>query len=103
MRKETKLIKNILQSKYPNKTFSIRFKTATQYYDTSDKIIITIPKDMYNDIRQLLSNNVKNIKITKFGELVSISGFSTPLIYDIKNNVWVDADMLEFIEIKTAI
>lgn len=103
MRKETKLIKNILKSKFPNSIFSIRYKVATQYYDTSDKIIICVKEEKYENIKKLLSNYVKNIKITKYGELVSISGFSTPLIYDIENNVWVDVDMLEFIEIKTAI
>lgn len=103
MRKETKLIKNILKSEYPNIVFSIRYKIASQYYDTSDKVIICVKEEKYENIKKLLSNYVKNIKITKYGELVSISGFSTPLIYDIKNNVWVDVDMLEFIEIKTTI
>lgn len=100
MRKETKLVKGILKKFFPNKRFSIRFIQARQYYDTSDKIRITVDAEDFNQICSILSSHTKGIRISEVGKTTSISGICEPKIYNFETQSFEDADMVEFIELE---
>ena len=100
MRKETKLVKGILKKFFPNKHFSIRFIQARQYYDTSDKIRITVDAEDFSQIYSILSSHTKGICISEVGKTTSISGICEPKIYNFETQNFEDADMVEFIELE---
>lgn len=101
MRKETKLIKEILKLHYPNNKFKFRYKVATNYVDSSDMLIVIC--DRWQDIDNIIyiiNQNVFGIKVFKKGEIASI--FIDDIeskIFSVKENKWIEAGLMEFIEV----
>lgn len=105
MREETKLIKKILKSKYPDKKFKLQYRQASSYYNSSDKLIITIEKDIsINDVISLIKQNTNGIAVFKKGDIgmihESYNQFNTPKIWLSDLEKWFDADVMEFIEVR---
>ena len=105
MREETKLIKEILKSKYSDKKFMLQYRQASSYYNSSDKLIITIEKDInINDVISLIKQNTSGIAVFKKGDIGMIhenyGQFNTPKIWLSDSKKWFDADVMEFIEVR---
>lgn len=105
MREETKLIKEILKSKYPDKKFNLQYRQASSYYNSSDKLIITIEKDInINDVISFIKQNTSGIAVFKKGDIGMIhenyGQFNTPKIWLSDSKKWFDADVMEFIEVR---
>lgn len=101
MRNETRVVKNLLLHYFPQQKIKVRFVEAKQYYTTSDKIIVSVPSEIADDVIATLRRNVQNIKVSRKGETTAISGISCPLIFNVVNNKYYDAEMVEFIEVET--
>lgn len=105
MRQETKIIKDILTSKYPDKKFKFQYRQATNYYNFSDKLIITIDEDVnIDDVVLFIKQNIKGIAVFKKGDIGMIrenyGKFNEPKIWLSDSEEWFDADVMEFIEVK---
>ena len=102
MRQETRLIKEILKSKYPDKKFRFRYKTASNYCDSSDTLIVTCER--WLDIDEVISfirQYVGGIRVFKHGDVASIhSRHFTSQILSIETNEWIEAGLMEFIEVR---
>lgn len=102
LRQETRLIKDILKSKYPEKKFKFRYKTASNYYDSSDTLIITC--DGWMDVDEVISfirEYVSGIKVFRHGDIAFIHHrHINSRILSIKTNEWVEAGLMEFIEVR---
>lgn len=105
MRQETKTIKNILISKYPDKKFKFQYRQASSYYNSSDKLIITIDENVdIDDVVLLIKQNTKGIAVFKQGDIGMIhenyNQFNEPKIWLSNSKEWFDADVMEFIEVR---
>lgn len=101
MREECKVLKQLLFELYPSSKFSIRFKQARNYIDTSDMIIVRCPSNI--DVDEL----IKQIKHYSSGIAVFRTG-SCESIWNLKNEpkilipstkTVIDLDTTEFIKI----
>lgn len=101
MRKETWLIKNILQWKYPNNQFKLVYKTTNNYSDTSDKLIVTVcsKTTKLDDVVSLINQFVKGIVVYKYGEVRYASNIE-PKIFQPNSEDVFEPDLLEFIEVR---
>ena len=101
MRQETKIIKDNLISKYPDKKFKFQYRTPSTYYNSSDRLIVTCER--YMDIDEVISfinKHVCGIKVFKSGSVASIhSRHITSEILSI-NGEWIEAGLMEFIEVR---
>lgn len=102
MRQETRLIKDILESKYPDNKFKFRYKTASNYCDSSDTLIVTCERWMnIDEVISYISNYVSGIKVFKYGDVASIHHrHFTSQILSVKTNEWIEAGLMEFIEVR---
>lgn len=102
MRQETRLIKELLKSKYPDKKFKFQYRQPSSYYNSSDKLIITISKDVdVNEVLSIINENTRGIKVFKSKSISAINNLTNePHIHIPDSEEWFDADVLEFIEIK---
>ena len=99
MRYQTKLLKDILTKNFPCAKFNVLFIQAKQYCDTSDRILVKTQDLQYANVSNVLLKYTKDIKIVPKGVCAAVSGITHPQIYDIETQCFVDADLLEFIEI----
>ena len=100
MRKETKVLKELLKAKFPNAQFHIRYKETTNYIDTSDKIVITCDNSVsIDDVVCYLKENTSKMAVYKNNEYASIGGDYESKIKSVTGE-WIDADMVEFIQVK---
>ncbi len=97
----TKAIKNTLRIEYPESTISVRIRRATNYVDSSDKILVYVSDATYADIKTTLVHCTNGIAIYPAGGVAAKGGICAPQVWDAKTREFVDADMCEFIEIKT--
>lgn len=100
MRQETRLIKEHLKSKYPDKKFICRYNNASNYYDSSDKL--TVICDRWTDVDEVVSfirELVSGIKVFKKGEVATIYNrqFKSEILS--LNGEWIEAGLMEFIEV----
>lgn len=103
MRKETKVIKEILKSKYPTNKFKLQYKEPSNYVDSSDKIIITCDKDIcIDEVIELLKKFTSGIKIYKQGDIMSAWKLVEGKIYSVDSEAYTEVDMLEFIEVRSS-
>lgn len=103
MRQETRLIKEILKSKYPDKKFKFQYRQPSSYYNSSDKLIITIEKNIdIDEVISIVNENTKGIKVFKYGSCATIRNivYNEPKIRILNSEEWFDADVMEFIIIK---
>lgn len=102
LRQETRLIKEILKSKYPDKKFKFQYRTPRQYIDTSDKLVVTCERYMdIDDVVSTLKKYTRYIGVYKKGTIASIwSRTIESQIFSISENKFVDCDLLEFIEVR---
>lgn len=105
LRQETKTIKDILISKYPDKKFKFQYRQASSYYNSSDKLIITIDENVdIDDVVLLIKQNTKGIAVFKQGDIGMIhenyNQFNEPKILLSNSKEWFDADVMEFIEVR---
>lgn len=102
MRQETRLIKELLKAKYPDKKFKFQYRQPSSYYNSSDKLIITISKDVdVNEVISIINENTRGIKVFKSESISAINNLTNePYIRIPNSEEWFDADVLEFIEIK---
>lgn len=103
MRYETKLIKKIINEYFPKIKCKYLFKKASNYRETSDKIIIAITngnENIQNEVIKIIKNNTNYITVYKYNNLVSNSGKNTPCIKNIDTNEYIQVDCLEFIEVR---
>ena len=101
MRRQTKLIKNILQREFPGTNIHVQFRAATTYVDSSDKLIVTIQEVDCDAVMATLAKYTRNISVYRYGSIGSRWNTCNPEILDIETNTWIDADVCEFIEIHT--
>lgn len=100
IRKETKVIKNIIKCKYPNIKFSIRYKTVKNYVDSSDKIVIKLyDADYVDDIIKLIREHVEHISVFRTGDVASMNGDFNAKIANSNYSEYIEPDLLEFIEV----
>ena len=105
MRQETRLIKDILQSAFPQKKVRFQYIQASSYYNSSDKLIVTIGDDMdINAVISVIKENVRGISVYRHGGLgvihESYGKYNSPEIWISSLQQWHDADVLEFIEVR---
>lgn len=100
MKTPTKLIKSLLRRKFPLAHIEVRFRQASNYVDSSDKIIITIDED-YKEVHAVLTKYTRHISIYQQGQIASRWANCNPEIFDISTETWKDADVCEFIEVIT--
>ena len=99
MRKETRLIKSILKSEYPDSHISIRFSQACNYVDSSDKLVVTIDNASFADVYTTLKHYTQGISIYPSNKIVARSGLCNPKILNVNTKEWENTDCLEFVEI----
>lgn len=107
MREQTRAIRDILKTKYPISKFKLKYVETSNYIDGSDKIIITCDKDVcVEDIISLIKNNIIGIAVFKQGDIGMISEsygkHNNPQILLVDTNEWLDADVMEFIEVRSS-
>lgn len=100
MRRETYLLKQILHQEYSDAKISVRLKKATNYIDSSDKLIVSVDGYSVVDIICTLCHYTRNISIYKEGAYCARSGICDPQIYNIETGKFESADCCEFIEIR---
>lgn len=105
MRQETRLIKEILKSEYPDKKFKLKYRLARNYIDSSDKLIVTCSSDVdMNEVIDVLRKYVVCIKVSEEGEVESIylhyGRTNIPRIFSLESHEWVETDLMEFIEVR---
>ena len=105
MRQETRLIKEILKSKYPDKKFKFQYRQASSYYNSSDKLVITIGDGIdIDDVVLLIKQNTNGIAVFKKGDIGMIhenyNQYNEPKIWLSDLKKWFDADVMEFIEVR---
>lgn len=103
MREQTKVIKEILKTKYPISKFKLKYVETNNYIDGSDKIVVTCDRDIdVDDVILLIKNNIRGIAVFKTGDVGIIhenyNQFNEPQI-QLLDGTWLDADVMEFIEI----
>lgn len=97
MRQETKIIKDFLHKKFPDKAFSVSLRRASNYIDYGDKVLIKteVPfKEMVTALREI----VKHMSIYRKGGMGE-----TYLSFCDSEIVGCDSKkcMVDFIEIDT--
>lgn len=102
LRQATRLIKELLSSKYPDKKFTFQYRQPSSYYNSSDKLIITISKDVnVDEVVSIINENTRGINVFKSKSISVINNLTNePYIHIPDSEEWFDADVLEFIEIK---
>lgn len=101
MREECKTIKQLLFELYPSSKFSIRFRHARNYIDTSDMIIIRCPKNIDVDelVRQI-KHYTSGIAVFKDGSCESIwNRKNEPKVLIPSTKTVIDLDTTEFIKV----
>ena len=100
IRTETKIIKDIIKSKYPNIKFTIRYKSVNNYVDSSDRLIVKLCDERYvNDVIKLLKKHTGGIGIYKTGEMASVGGAFNAKIINANFTEHFEPEMMEFIEV----
>ena len=99
MTNEVRVVKNLLQYHFPNEKINVTLRRAKQYYDTSDKIIVKIRKDLLSSVLAVLITNTRNMRVYIKGKSASISGIFAPQVFNVINNEYWDMDTVEFIEV----
>lgn len=103
MRQETKAIKEILKSKYHINKFKVHYVKTHNYIDHSDRIIVTCDRDIdIDDVIDLLDHYTYGIKIYRQGSMASSSWNIEPKIYSLDTQSYIDADVMEFIEVRSS-
>ena len=101
IRSETKIVKDIIMSKYPNIKFTIQYKAVRNYIDSSDKIVVKLyDKHNMEDIVTLLREHVQNIAVYREGEVASVYGKFNAKIANVDFSEYIEPDLLEFIEVR---
>ena len=99
MRTQTKAIKDILKNKYPTSKFKLSYKTTYNYIDHSDRVVVKCDKNIdVDEVIQLLKEYTSGIGIYKTGSMAMSRG-AEPKIYFIDKSYYIDADLMEFIEV----
>lgn len=101
MREECKVIRQLLSELYPSLKFSIRFKQAKNYIDTSDMIIVKCPNNVNIDevIRQI-KQCTSGIAVFTDGSCESIWNLNNePKVIMPFTKAVIDLDMTEFIKL----
>ena len=101
MREECKALKQLLSELYPSSKFSIRFKRARNYIDTSDMIIVRFLSSIDTDelIKQI-KHYSSGIVVFKDGSCESIWNRKIePKILIPSTKTVIDLDTTEFIKI----
>ena len=101
MREETKIIKKFLQENYPNNRFRFKFKSARNYVDSSDCLLVLCDSTLnVEDVINTFKRNTKGISVFKTGSLgIIFDRYTTPKIYIKSIERWVEFDLMEFIEV----
>ena len=103
MREQTKAIKEILKSKYSTDKFKLQYKEPSNYVDSSDKIIVTCDKDIdIDEVINLLNKYTYGIQVYKQGSMAITCGNIEPKIYSVDMQSYTDADVMEFIEVRSS-
>lgn len=103
MREQTKAVKNILKSKYPINKFKVQYKSTHNYIDHSDRIVVICDRDInICEVIELLNKYTYGIKVYEQGSMASVGGQMETRIYSINMETYVDADLMEFIEVRSS-
>lgn len=103
LREQTKAIKEILKSKYPAEKFKVHYAETHNYIDHSDRIIVTCDRDIDIDkVINLLNKYTYGIQVYKQGSMATTGGNIEPKIYSVDMQSYTDADIMEFIEIRSS-
>lgn len=100
MKEECRNIKRFLYELYPDEKFSIQYKYASNYIDSSDTIKIKVPYGINKkELKQYLYKYTIGIYVLDKSEYGAISGDGNSSIIIPSTNEVIDMDMVEFIEI----
>lgn len=103
MREQTKAIKEILKSKYPAEKINVRYAETHNYIDQSDRIIVTCDRDVnIDEVINLLNKYTYGIQVYKQGSMATTYGNIEPKIYSVDMQSYIDADVMEFIEVRSS-
>lgn len=100
MRREVRILKDILRQEFPNSNVSVRFKRAANYVDGSDKMLVTLDNASFADVRTTLQHYTRNVSVYRYKEMVARGGMCNPYILDPASKEWISMDVCEFIEIR---
>lgn len=101
MKGECRNIKRLLQELYSDEKFSIQYKYATNYIDSSDTIKVKVPYGINKkELKQYLYKYTIGICIFGKGEYGAISGNGNSSIIIPSTNEVIDMGMVEFIELE---
>lgn len=101
MKEECRNIKRLLHELYPDEKFSVQYKYAANYIDSSDTIKVKVPYGINKkELKQYLYKYTIGIYILDKGEYGAISGDVNSSIIIPSTNEVIDMDMVEFIEIE---
>lgn len=103
MKEYTKVLKLSLQSRFPNVKFSVKLYPCFNYALSSDRIEIKYKAGEVDkeELMDYLRAKTDNITITDhYGAYTKKIGSEEGAIFNPKEQVWVDADMVEFIVVK---
>ena len=100
MRREVRILKDILRQEFPNSNVSVRFKRAANYVDGSDKMLVTLDNASFADVRTTLQHYTRNVSVCRYKEMVARGGMCNPYILDPASKEWISMDVCEFIEIR---
>ena len=100
MRREVRILKDILRQEFPSSNVSVRFKRAANYVDGSDKMLVTLDNASFADVRTTLQHYTRNVSVYRYKEMVARGGMCNPYILDPASKEWISMDVCEFIEIR---
>lgn len=103
MREQTKAIKEILKSKYQAEKIKVCYVGTHNYIDHSDRIIVTCDRDVdIDEVINLLNKYTYGIQVYKQGSMAITGGNIEPKIYSVNMQSYIDADVMEFIEVRSS-
>jgi hypothetical protein len=96
-----KALKRSLRAEYPESVVSVRLKRASNYVDSSDRMVVYVSGASYIDVRVTLTHYTRGMAIYRTGGAASVQGDGHPAVWDVSTQTMVDADMCEFVEVQT--
>ena len=101
MKQATRMIKDILKLKYPDKEFRLKYYKTKDELELFDKLTILCDKELeLDEVVQHIRKYVSGMVVYKVGEPIPPIDRADNKLMSIASYSWIGAASLEYIEVK---
>lgn len=101
MKQATRMIKDILKLKHPDKEFHLKYYKTKDEIELFDKLTILCAKELdLDEVVQHIRKYVSGIVVYKAGETIPPIDRGENKLISIATYKWIEAASLEYIEVK---